>query len=146
MILVHTTVMKLLDRDLVESHWWFDDLHLVTFPRDQLRNEQHIGEEEAVDVHLAGNDQATVSVENTRAGTLACVQSSDMHACLCTGCMLHTHSFLYKVNTYSCTNTYERFTIHTHASTCPTTTDLHTHAWTQRHVFFSYIFFCQVIS
>ena len=57
--------MKLLDRHLVESHWWLDDLHLVTFPRDQLRNEQHIGEEEAVDVHLVGKDQAMVTAKNT---------------------------------------------------------------------------------
>ena len=79
---VHTTVVKLLYRHLVESHWRLDDLHLVTFPRDQLRNEQHIGEEEAVDVHLVGKDQAMVTAKNTIVCVCTCVEPSNVSACL----------------------------------------------------------------
>ena len=95
MILVHTTVVKLLDRDLVESHWWLDDLHFVTFPRDQLRNEQHIGEEEAVNVHLAGKDQATVSVENMSVCVCvhACSQVICVLVCVRVVCCIHIHFY-----------------------------------------------------
>ena len=71
---VPTAITKLLNGHLVQSHWWLDDLHLVTFPCHQLCDEQHVGEEEAVDIHL-GRKQVRVTVLFARVRVHECVHA-----------------------------------------------------------------------
>lgn len=41
-----------MDHNLVQPHWWLDDLDLVTSPALWFRYQQHVGKQEAVDVGL----------------------------------------------------------------------------------------------